>query len=282
MAPDTSDPTGHEPRSLGLRSIGRRTGVALMFLVVVAGAWVFTRRGPGFEMPVYQGQTAEQWFHGDGGHPGLQTTMEAAEKAFAAMGTNCIPFLLAKARTRDSALERFRAWLYPKLPRPLRPKRSTLAASYIQMIAYRHLRKGLERSSFMAEEILASIPNISDDIVRSMAFEMTKDVALRTGNIEQKTAYFSAFLHDRYFIVQLKSAVHLATVDPRLTNGLPILVNAVTNGTLVAQAIAGRVSGGLPPSFARELARRTQEEAREALEKVAPDLARRYRIQLAP
>jgi hypothetical protein len=82
-------------------------GVALWFRAVVSS------RGA---LPTYGGQTVQECFFGKEGHPGLEVTIKAAQVAFDAMGTNCVPYLLDKVRTRETPFNRFYCWIYPRLP----------------------------------------------------------------------------------------------------------------------------------------------------------------------
>jgi hypothetical protein len=101
----------------------RKTAVLLtVTTLLVAVVWTTARGRSRYVMPVYGGKTAEEWFFSSNRHPGLQTTMTDARIAFEAMGTNCVPFLLDKATTRETAFNRFYCWLHPKLPMLMKAK----------------------------------------------------------------------------------------------------------------------------------------------------------------
>lgn len=245
-------------------------------LLLSAVVWTAVRARSRYAMPVHNGKTAEEWFFGPTGHPGLETTIKAARPAFQAMGTNCVPFLLEKAKTRETAFNRSYCWLHSKLPWRMQAKAGpALRATYIQMIAYMHLRSLEQKAEFMADEILASVKLIEDDRTRWRAFESTKPLAERMGDLEKKKAYFLFFLNDSNFEIQLDSAVMLSRLDNKLTNGVPILAMAMTNTAFLATSIVSQWPTNAIPFLMPDLTntiRARQKSAYEALRMVSPGM----------
>jgi hypothetical protein len=145
--------------------IKRKTAFLLTFaLLLVAVVWTTARRSR-YVMPVYGGKTAEEWFFGPKRHPGLETTINDARVAFLAMRTNCVPFLLDKAKTQETTFDRIYCWLHPKLPmRMRRTLRPPVRATYIRTMAYSYLR--YLGSDFMADEILAQSSSNSPSLMK--------------------------------------------------------------------------------------------------------------------
>ena len=105
------------------------------------------------------------------------------------MGMNGVPFVLDKAKTRETTFNRFYCRLHPKLSTRMQTKlRPALRATYIQMIAYSYLRDLTSESDFMADEILASLKMIDDDGTRWQAFQSVEVLAEQRGGIEKKKA----------------------------------------------------------------------------------------------
>ena len=254
----------------------RKTVLSTVAVLLVAVVWMTARGRSRYAMPVYGSKTAEEWFFGSNGHPGLQTTMTDARVAFEAMGTNCAPFLLDKAKTRETTFNRFYCWLHPKLPMLMKARsKPALRATYIQMIAYSHLSPLVMHSDFMADEILESVKMIDDDATRWQAFQSVEVLASRRGG----KAYALYFLNDSDCDIQLRSAIILAHIDNKMTNGLPILVKVMMNPNSVSQAISSRFSAGMATSTLQLITRSKQESARQALRMVSPALAEQLEIQ---
>jgi hypothetical protein len=151
-----------------------------------------------------------------------------------------------------------------------------IRASYISMIAAMHLRE-MEREgtlSSLPDELIAIVPRLTDDNIRHSVFLMTIILAVRLDDIEQRRGFFLSFLDDPDFRIRLKSAVMLSRVDASLTNGVPILLQAVTNNSFMASTFPA--IAGLPqlPNQARI----EQRTAHEALNKVAPELAEQHPV----
>ncbi len=129
----------------------------------------------------------------------------------------------------------------------------------------------------MADEILASVRAVTDDNTRLQAFYSTRPLAESTGDTEKKLRHFLYFLDDTNFQIQIQSAVGLANIDNTITNGLPTLIRAVTNRSLVAQSITStypaQVLTTLPPTHVQMQIKYHQELAHGALQKVSPETA---------
>src|SRR5690348_1407228 len=119
--------------------LGRPHYIGLLALGVslLVAALCYARSRPRAALPTYNGKTVQEWFYGPTGHPGLQTTMNAARVAFNAMGTNCVPYLLDEVRRPETIRRKFYCWVYPKLPSLLTSKLTPppLRPYYTQMIA---------------------------------------------------------------------------------------------------------------------------------------------------
>jgi hypothetical protein len=131
----------------------------------------------------------------------------------------------------------------------------------------------------MTEEILASVALVEDDSVRAVAFGSVEELVYQTGDNKSKTAYLLPFLQDPNFEIQVQAAVLLSRIDNKITNGVPILLAAASKTNLLAQAIAARISTGIPPvirtSVVTHLVRFRQGAAREGLQRMSPKRADR-------
>lgn len=200
--------------------------------------------------------------------------MNAADLVFDAMGTNCIPFLLNEVRRKESGFNKVYGWFYSMFPSILQSKlRPPLSPYYTQRIALSHLQHMLRKLDYVASDLMAIVPGIADDITREQAYDTVEILAVRLDDVERKKTYFVAFLRDADFHIQLKSAVMLSRVDSSVTNGIPILINAVTNKSLMNSTFPTRGPGWIPNQ-----ALMRQKMAYESLRKVAPLLADHYHI----
>jgi hypothetical protein len=205
--------------------------------------------------------------------------MKAAQVAFDAMGTNCVPYLVDKVRTEETIVHRAYSKICSKLPsmaqkilkRPSNP-------SDDQKIALWHLRNMVSRLDYMASDLMAIVPRIRDDRVREQAYDTIDHLAVRLRDVEKKKAYFLSFLGDRDFRIQLNSAIMLSRVDRSCTSGIPILISALTNKSLMDSTFRDPFSAYRPVSggpMTSQVSFR-QKAAFEALSTVAPLLADQY------
>ena len=121
------------------------------------------------------------------------------------------------------------------------------------------------------------LPTIKDGNTRRQGFEgVVASLAIRLANSDKKRAFFSQLLGDSEFSIRLEAAILLSRIDSSVTNGIPVLLNAVTNRSLVASTF----TSFLPPGFLDQvkIIKIKQEEAHEALKRVSPSLARSYQI----
>jgi hypothetical protein len=221
-------------------------------------------------LPTYNGKTVEEWFYGPDHHCGKN--IESAQLAFARMGTNCVPFLLQNLRQRESKFGKLYIKVFPVLPGFVRSKlRQPLEISYIQSVTFLHLRVLPPSLDYVAEELMEILPKIKDGETRREGLGVVEPLAIRLANSGKKRAFFSQLLGDSDFSIRLEAAVLLSRIDGSVTNGIPILLNAVTNRSLMASTFV------LPPGFSDQV-KIKQEEAHEALKRVSPSLARSYQI----
>ena len=252
-------------------------GLAIVVSILIAGVWYGVVAVSRSALPTYSGKTVDEWFFGDSGHPGLATTINDASVVFAAMGTNCVPYLLNQAQYRESFANKLLRRFYPSLPSWVQAKlRPPQPAFYVRMIAWSHLRD-LAPSTLdhFDTELMAIVPKITDDDARWNAYSVVKRVAIRLDDVEKKKVYFSSLLDDPDFRIQLESAVMLSRIDSSLTNGISILLTAVTNRNLMDSSFPPPT---MFPGKLKSSAPYRQQEAFEALGKVRPLLAERYRI----
>jgi hypothetical protein len=223
-------------------------------------------------LPVYEGKTVQEWFFGADGHPGRPATMKAAGVAFEAMGTNCVPFLLDRLRSHESGSNRFYGLIYPGFPSFLKSRwPRPLAPYYSHKLALWHLRNMMPKLAFAASDLMEIVPGISDDQTREQAYDMVEHLAIRLDDVGKKRAYLVGFLVDPNFALQLKAAIMLSRVDRSFTDGIPILINAVTNTSLMDSTFRSPYPGLAPDQT--PFMRRT---AFEALKQIAPLLAQDY------
>ena len=268
-------------------------GSIVVMLLATVGFWVHRSNRRPADLPVYDGKTAEQWFYGDGGHPGYAKAMKNADIAFEAMGTNCIPFLLDKARVGDTSFNRFYCWVFPKLPSRLQDKmKAPVVGSYVQLIAIAHLNhlEEMVNYDYMADDLMNLTTEMSDVSNRRSAYFLAERSAIRLDDVGRKRDYFISFLDDPDFKIQLEAAITLSRIDRTFTNSIPILIAAVTNMTLVRSAYAQSISNpgfrqmrltnpALLPSALAPFASRfdlvtpLQNRALGALSLIAPDIA---------
>jgi hypothetical protein len=190
------------------------------------------------------------------------------------MGTNCVPYLLDTLRKRESAFHKFYCWVYPNLPAIIKSRlKPPLRPYYTHMIVLWHLRNMAEKLDYAASDLMTIVPRLSDDNIRRQAYDIVEGLAVRLNDAGKKRAYFTTLLADPDFRIQLNSAITLSKLDSSQTNGVPILINALTNQSLVDSSFAVPAGAGSMSQTAF-----MQRMAYEALTKVAPSTAAHYRI----
>jgi hypothetical protein len=224
--------------------VKRQTKTILVAVAMIGIAVVFfVKRGKSdADLPTYQGKTVEEWFYGTNGHPGSDKTIPPARVAFAALGSNCIPYLAKKVQTRETVVNRFYGWVHSNLPHRMAPKlRPPITASYIQFIAWSHISYViLTGHGTVTDEVLAAVPKIEDDWVRTRALQEVAPLVRQNGR-EKAIMYVLPFLRDSSFDVQVQAATSLSELDSTITNGLPFLLAAASDTNLLPQAVASRM-----------------------------------------
>jgi len=177
-------------------------------MLLIMAVYSIKRGNQDADLPTHQGKTVEEWFYGTNGHPGMERGKTATRLAFDAMGTNCIPYLIRKASTRETVSNRLYCWLYKELPSRWRAKlRFPATASYIQSIAWMYIYdlELKKDTSPMAKDILEAVRQIEDDRVRPEALRMAGWLVSRTYGSTAKT-YLFPFLQDPRSDVQVEAA----------------------------------------------------------------------------
>jgi len=235
-------------------------GIAGLLLVFVCGSLWLEHRSYRKKLPTYQGKTVDHWFYGEQHHCGLKTTFDSAKVAFREMGTNCLPFLLHNLKKRETGVGNWYTTLFPSLPVWLRSRlRPPQGAGYIKRVTLLHLSFLQDKLKPVAADLMEIRPAIRDANSRRHAFWLVLPFARESEAQEPIREFLRSALSDSESDIQLEAAIALAEVDSTVTNGLPVLLNAVTNGDLVA-------SQNVP-------AQRDQQRAFDALRKVAPWLS---------
>lgn len=251
-----------------------------LFLVVGFG-WVFFVDDNG-DLPVYQGKTVEEWFYGEKGHFGSQKTRQVAEAVFEDMGPDCVPFLIQNLRKRETWVSESYRNIHSKLPDFIQTRtRPPRAVSYLQTVTLSHLRKLPDSAlDFHAPELMAAALGIQDPNTRYQGFYVIQYVALR-GDPHEKTAFFAALLKDPDFRLQFQAAVMLAGIDKTFTDGIPILIEGVTNRTLMTSSFPQPNFAFMQrrPPVIPDQAMILQKAAHIALARVSPALAEKHAVK---
>ena len=261
---------------------GRPKTTVLALAAFAVCVW-FAFVGNDRDLPRYNGKTAEQWFYGERGHPGIKETMDAAEDAFAAMEEECIPYLIQKLRSKDTKLDELWRGFHPKLPKAAQARfRAPVTADYVQMVSLRYLsRFGADELTPFWAELKAAVMDMPNADRRWEALQFMQTVAVWQEDGE-KVAFFVELLEDPDFRIRMRAAVMLSRIDPTLAQGFPILIEASTNRARMAQLFpqfgGGRIlNGGLGLPWPDQ-ARFKQREAHQALAKVSPKLAEQFPV----
>jgi hypothetical protein len=135
----------------------------------------------------------------------------------------------------------------------------------------------MSNSDFMAREILAMVREFEDDQVRWQAFNAVENLAIRTQNLEGRRAYFLSFLGDSDFRIQVESAILLSNIDNKVTNGVPVLIKALTDN-FYSQTLTSRFARIMPASQVQRMIRSNEKRVYEALQNVSPAAARQVQV----
>ena len=236
-----------------------------------------------YARPKHEGKTGDEWFYGEYGHPGKMATHQKAKTAFRAMGSNGVPYLIGRAQIRERAISRTYENIYPRLPKVFRQTlRPPLKASYVQSIALSHL-SALPSSQLApyAQQVIELFPIFTDKRNRQMGFNLARKLVNRSGSISLQTNFYLSLLNESDFRLRLDAAVQLSQADPTLTNGLPTLVTALTNKSLLRKsylmpksALSGRSAVSQDPEVWN-----ARKRAHQALISVAPELAEQFKLR---
>ncbi len=168
-------------------------------------------------IPSFKGRTVDEWFWGNEGHPGRARTNQEAEIAFNAMGTNCMPYLIEKARGTETRLNRWYCKLHPNLPDALRKWiRPAIPATYTQMLAVTYFCD-LERHDPriidpFTSQLVEIAPTITNNNTRSAVFSLVEKSLGRSQDKIQSINFFLSFSDDSNFRLWLKA---MTEEDPK-------------------------------------------------------------------
>ena len=254
----------------------RFVSLGSVLLAVMCGFTWLGYRACRKSVPTYQGKTVDQWFYGDEHRCGLDTTIEKATVAFNEMGTNCLPFLLQNLRRRETGLATWYDHIFPRLPIWLQSRlRPAESVGYIKQVTVLHLSFLQPHLKSVAADLMDIVPRIRDAQARDHAFRVVLPLAREPAARDRSRELLRSMLKDSEFRIQLEAAIALADVDAGLTNGVPVLLNAVTNAALVAsQSVLRLWPNGPPVPMPRGVSatpgRHYQQKALDALRTVAP------------
>ena len=227
-----------------------------------------------YQMPSYDGKTVEEWFFGKGWPPNRQNPEDNATVVLEALGTKCIPYLIEKAKGKETLFNRLYCKIHPKLP-PFLRKRIPLPihASSIQHTAFNHLLWfGSTELDPFASDLMEIVPKIESNLTRGLAFSMMKNSLIRSDNMRSKTEYLLSFVNDPCFDIQLDAMILLAKLDTTITNGIPTLTTALTNRSSFGSTLGG-VIYVVGSQAHNDVVNSIQQRAYIALAAIAPDLA---------
>ncbi|XOV73819.1 MAG: hypothetical protein ACFHW5_11755 [Verrucomicrobiota bacterium] len=248
------------------------------FLLLVVTAVVFIALMKDSDLPVYEGKNADEWFYGEQGHPGLADTINAAKVAFSNMGTNSVPYLINKIHSADSTLSKAYYELYLKIPDEIRKLLPVeVKGIYKKQIALSYL-KGLpiENLDPFVIELMELYPAYKSQGSSDGYFDLIKSISKRTQHWDYKKNFFKTMLDDPDNTVRLEAAIYLSKIDRKATNGIPILLNSITNSFV---SITVDTDSTRPRNRYEMFQRQRQREAHEALSRIAPELAEQYPLE---
>ena len=246
---------------------------------MVIGLWIHATIKSN-QMPSYQGKTAEEWFYGEDRRLGGPKDTKAIERAFVAMGTNGIPYLIEQARGTETPFNKIYCKIRPKLPAILKNKIwPAIPASYSQQIAFSHLKKfDPHLLGPYVFDLMEIVPSIKRNLTRAHAFRVIEKPVLKSGDKGRITNYLLSFSDDPYFRLRLDAMIRLAWVDNTVTNGIPTLTAVLVNRSLVDPSLSEFVIPPVNQGYKRSIGG-VQKPAYDALANIDPELAKQYEIQ---
>ena len=233
-------------------------------------------------VPSYDGKTVGEWFEGGLVDPRRAETIEKAEVAFKAIGTNSIPYLIEKARGIESPLNKLYCMLYPLFPNTVRKWiRPATPTSLSQSMVILHLHELHQDTPQIldpyASQLMDIVPSITDNNTRKVVFRMVENSVLKTEDTQKQINYLLSFTNDPSFAIQLDAMILLWRIDGSLTNGIPILTTALTNRSVVGTAFAASLQVG-DRRYERAIDN-IQKNALQVLTQISPELAKQYEIE---
>lgn len=221
----------------------------------------------------------KEWFYGPTGHPGLRTTIEDAEEVFLSMDTNCLPFLYHTVKYPDTWLNRLYVSLHPRFPAWLKARaRPPLTADYVRMLAARHLSVLARDRSYSPEELKRLLRETEEERLREQLFLALDRLHVHWSDQRSdlsREEFYTLMLEDPMFRLRLQAAIRLTQGRPASTNGIPVLLTAITNRALMTKTYP-QPTGALGVGAFHSVPDQAfiwQDKARLALSDVAPDLA---------
>ena len=193
------------------------------------------------DLPSYAGLSAAEWFDGAGSSLGISDT-----KAFHAMGTNAVPFLLSKANVVPSAAERIHERVYSAAPLSIQrrlPAPSIYSVLRDQRRAIRLLSGVDPRGVLLGEwagEVVRLSRTVNDRLAKGIATTLAMNVVRASEDVRLQRAVYTPLFDSPEFSIRLTAALEMARIDPSISNGVPTLVEAVTDSRRLS----------VPPEFA--------------------------------
>ncbi len=213
-----------------MKAANRRISAILwlsLIVVLIVGAvlaWVGGRQEGSKEI-TYKGKPVSKWFCDQRKDFFNQTTRDAADDAFKALGTNALPFLLSNLKNRGSSVLYFK--LYQVVPSRVQAKLPyPILRDDLQMITLAHLSKMKSMSPEWLAALAKQVPNLKNPRVRHCGLMTVQ----RLSGSRKEPAFINLckdLLDDRHFGVQLRAAELLADLDQKERRGLPILLGAL-------------------------------------------------------
>lgn len=234
-------------------------------------------------LPVYEGRDLDEWFYGNDGNARSNETFSNANSVYRHMGTNSIPFLLEKIKTRETEANKIYIFLFPKLPSIVRSRVNwPLYATYLRRTAWDHLMKLSNKDvDVYSKEILKLGAAMPTEDVTVITFEWLMQLANRVNNTGEVTEFLISKLNDSNIRIRIESALMLHKLNVSNTNTIPILISALTNKQILYQSyLVKNVSRTNVLSTNVNPAVGIQNKAYQALLKISPKLAKQYYTNL--
>ena len=126
-------------------------------------------------------------------------------------------------------------------------------------------------------KLIDLLPAIVDNDTRGALYSLVEGSVITSGDSVKKLNYFFELIHDPSMRVRLNATIRLSEIDGSITNGIPVLIQALTNRFSVGSAFAYP----FPVGSLRydQIVDGVQERAHTALATIDPQLAARYRHQ---